>query len=72
MCVTVDIELGIAMAKLLFLGEPEKHLSPNEHIAQKVYKSQLLKLNANPEDKKSVIDFKQNCKILGTLIIFRI
>ena len=64
-CVTVDIELGFAMAKLPFLVDPEKHLAPNEHIAQKVYKSQLLKLNANPEDKKSVIDFEQKLQDLG-------
>ena len=64
-CVTVDIELGFAMAKLPFLVDPEKHLAPNEHIAQKVYQSQLLKLNANPEDKKSVIDFEQKLQDLG-------
>ena len=41
-CVTVDIELGMAMVKLPFLGDLEKHLALSEHIAQ----------NANPEDKK--------------------
>ena len=50
-CVRVNVKLGIAMAKLPFLVEPEKYLAPNEHIAKKVYRSQLLKLNANPNDK---------------------
>ena len=35
-CVSVDIQLAIATAKLPFLLDPEKHLAPNEHIAQKV------------------------------------
>ena len=62
---TVDVKLGIAMAKLPFLVEPEKHLAPNEHIAKKIYRSQILKLNANPKDKKPVIEFEQKLQELG-------
>ena len=64
-CVTVDIDLKITMSKLPFLVDPNKYLAPNEHVARRVWKTQLQKLNANPEDRKSVLEFEQKLQDMG-------
>ena len=58
-CVDVDIKLRITMARLPFILNPDTHLVNNEHVALKVFNSQLRILNDRPDDKKSVLDFEQ-------------
>ena len=64
-CVNVDIQLEFTMSKLPFLVDPDKHLAPNEHVARRVFNSQLQKLNSKPEDKKSVLEFEKKLQDLG-------
>ena len=65
-CVSVDIELAKTVSKLPFLVDPITHLEPsNEHMALKVFKTQIKILNANVKDKRSVLDFEQKLQDLG-------
>ena len=64
-CVQVDIEHAITIARLPFLADPDSRLAPNESIAQKVFRSQLIKLNAKPEDKKSVLESENKLQEMG-------
>lgn len=64
-CVNVDTDLGITMAKLPFILDPDTHLVDNEHVALRVYQSQLKILNDRPDDKKSVLLFEQKLHDMG-------
>ena len=64
-CVTVDIEHKMTLAKLPFLVDPETHVVPNEHVALRVFQSQLRKLQGNSDDRKSVLDFEQKLQDMG-------
>ena len=64
-CVNVDIELGVTMAKLPFIMDPETHLLQNENVALKVFNTQVKILNTRPEDKKSVLVFEQALQSMG-------
>lgn len=64
-CVNVDSDLGITMAKLPFILDPDTHLVDNEHVALRVYQSQLKILNDRPDDKKSVLLFEQKLHDMG-------
>ena len=70
-CVEVDIERAKTVAKLPFIMDPLTHLEPsNEHVALRVFKAQVKLLNANPKDKKSVLDFEQKLQDLGYVDYF--
>ena len=58
-CVDADINLKISVAKLPFILDPDTHLVNNEHVALKVYNSQIRILNDRSEDKKAILDFEQ-------------
>ena len=65
-CVRVDLEAAKTVARLPFLFDPLTHLErSNEHVAQKVFKSQLNILNANASDKRSVLDFESKLQAAG-------
>ena len=65
-CVHVDLEAGRAVAKLPFLFDPLTHLErSNEHVANRVFKSQLNVLNANENDKRSVLEFESKLQAAG-------
>ena len=65
-CVRVDLEAAMTIARLPFLFDPLTHLEQsNEHVALKVFKSQLKILNANPSDKKSVLEFESKLQASG-------
>ena len=63
--VVVDITQGQTSAKLPFLCDPTKKLTPNRHIAKRVYDGQLKKLSANLEDKNDVIMSENKLQELG-------
>ena len=58
-CVDADINLKITVAKLPFILDPDTHLVNNEHVALKVYNSQIRFLNDRPDDKKCILEFEQ-------------
>ena len=65
-CVKVDIHLAQSVAKLPFLADPLTHLdSSNEHIALRVFKSQVKLLNSSESDKRSVLDFEHKLQDSG-------
>ena len=65
-CVMVDLKLSTTIAKLPFLADPLTHLeASNEHVALKVFNSQVRILNANVSDKRSVLAFEQSLHDLG-------
>ena len=63
--VVVDITQGQTSAKLPFLCDPTKKITPNRHIAKRVYDGQLKKLSANLEDKNDVIMSENKLQELG-------
>ena len=65
-CVTCDLESSFVSAKLPFLADPLTHLeASNELVALKVFNRQVKILNANEQDKRSVLNFEQNLQNLG-------
>ena len=58
-CVDADINLKISVAKLPFILDPDTHLVNNEHVALRVYHSQIKLLHDRPEDKKCILEFDQ-------------
>ena len=64
-CVNVDIQLGITMARLPFIADPDTHLVQNENVALKVFNTQIKILSTRPEDKKSVLNFEQSLQDMG-------
>ena len=65
-CVLVDLQLSCSIARLPFLVDPLTHLdATNEHVARKVFNSQLKILNSNQNDKRSVLDFEQKLQDSG-------
>ena len=63
--VVVGITQGQTSAKLPFLCDPTTKLTPNRHIAKRVYDGQLKKLSANLEDKNDVIMSENKLQELG-------
>ena len=53
--VTVNIDEGYTEARLPFVCDPTLHLKSNEHLAEKIYWSQVKKLNKDPKDRDDVI-----------------
>ena len=71
-CVNTDIEHAKTVAKLPFIRDPLTHLeSSNEHVALKVFKSQLKILNANDDDKRSVLEFEGKLQDAGYVDYFK-
>ena len=64
-CVHVDVSQGITTAKLPFVTEPDSRLMPNENVALKVFRGQVIKLNANPEEKLAVVESEGKLQSLG-------
>ena len=65
-CVHVDTEAARTVARLPFLFDPLTHLErSNEHVANRVFKSQLNVLNANESDKRSVLEFEGKLQAAG-------
>ena len=70
-CVTCDLESSFVSAKLPFLADPLTHLeASNELVALKVFNRQVKILNANEQDKRSVLNFEQNLQDLGCVEYF--
>ena len=69
-CVTVDVDKGEAVAKLPFVVDPDTRLKPNDHMARKVYESQVRNLTKKPEDKASAIAFEEKLQELGFVDYF--
>ena len=63
--VIVDIKQGKTLAKLPFLCDPTKKLTPNRHIAKRVYEGQVKKLSENRDDKNDVIASEHKLQELG-------
>ena len=63
--VFVDLDKGVTSCKLPFLVDPESRLVPNDNGALQVFRQQVRKLNANPEDKAAVIKSQQKLQDLG-------
>ena len=63
--VTVDIKRGQTSAKLPFLCDPTKKLTPNRHVARRIYDGQVKKLGTNLDDKKDVITSEKKLQDLG-------
>ena len=64
--VEVDPVEGVVTAKLPFIvDDPDSRLAPNVSDALKVYKGQVRKLNAQPEDMLSVIESEAKLQELG-------
>ena len=61
----VDPDKGVTSCKLPFLVDPESRLVPNDNGASQVFRQQVRKLNANPEDKAAVIKSHQKLEDLG-------
>ena len=71
-CVNTDIELAKTVAKLPFIRDPITHLEPsNEHVALRVFRSQVKILNANEEDKRSVLEFEGKLQDAGYVDYFK-
>ena len=70
-CVEVDIALSKTVAKLPFIADPLTRLEPsNEHVAKRVFKAQVKSLNANPRDRKSVLESEKKLQDLGYVDYF--
>ena len=69
-CVTVNLDKGETVAKLPFVVDPDTRLKPNDHMARKVYESQVRNLNKKPEDKASAIAFEGKLQELGFVDYF--
>ena len=70
-CIVCDLELSFTIAKLPFLADPLTHLeASNEHVALRVFNRQVKTLNANEQDKLSVLAFEQNLQDLGCVEYF--
>ena len=63
--VFVDPDKCVTSCKLPFLVDPESRLVPNDNGALQVFRQQVRKLNANPEDKAAVIKSQQKLQDLG-------
>ena len=63
-CVMVDIEASKTVAKLPFILDPDTHLVSNEHVALKVFNSQM-RLLSKSEDRKSVLEFESKLQDMG-------
>ena len=53
--VKVDFESGTTTAKLPFIFDPIIKIAPNKEKALSIYRSQLKRLNKNPQDKADLI-----------------
>ena len=69
-CVNVDISQGRTTHELPFIADPDSRLAPNEHIARRIYQSQIKTLNNRPEDKASVIASEGKLQELGFVDYF--
>ena len=64
--VEVDPVEGVVVAKLPFVVDnPDSRLAPNLNEALKVYKGQVRKLNAQPDDMLSVLESERKMQDLG-------
>ena len=63
--VTVDKKNCRTVAKLPFIKDPVRRLSPNEHIARKIYDGQVKKVEKCPEDRNEVIQSERKLQDLG-------
>ena len=63
--VKIDLNAGHTIASLPFLSDPIKKLASNKHIALKIYRNQVKKLNQNPADKNDVIESENKLQNLG-------
>ena len=63
--VKVNIEKCETIAKLPFTHDPTTRLSPNQHVAMKIYKSQINKLQQCPSDKSDVINAEKKLQQMG-------
>ena len=54
-CVNADINRRVTIAKLPLVANPDLRLGHNEHLALKIYKGQVRKLENRPTDKLVVI-----------------
>ena len=64
--VEVDAVEGVVVAKLPFVVDnPDSRLAPNLNEALKVYKGQVRKLNAQPDDMLSVLESERKMQDLG-------
>ena len=64
--VTVDKRNCRTVVKLPFIKDPVHRLSPNKHIARKIYDGQVRKLEQCTMDRNDVIQSdRKNCKIWG-------
>ena len=64
--VDVNIETGVTTATLPFMDNPAEKLKANsERIANKIYHSQVRKLEKNPIDRQSVIESESKLQQLG-------
>ena len=53
--VNVKVDDGYTEAKLPFICDPNTHLRPNRHLAEKIYSLQVKKLNKDPKNREDVI-----------------
>ena len=51
----MDVNRRVTIAKSPFVANPDLRLEPNEHLALKIYKGQVRKLENKPTDKVAVI-----------------
>ena len=63
--VRVDSQNGRTIARLPFIKVPIHRLSPNEHIARKIYDGQVKKLEKCQEDRNEVIQSERKLQELG-------
>ena len=63
--VVVDREQRKTIVSLPFIEDPVKTLSPNREIAMQVYKSQVRRLNKDPQAKADVLASHEKLRALG-------
>ena len=63
--VTVDLENCETRAYLPFMKDPVNRLSPNEHIAMKVYRQQTRELSKKPKELQDTIESEGKLHQLG-------
>ena len=63
--VSVDFENKVSSAKLPFLADPDKRLSPNMHIARKVYDGVVKQCEKRAADCQDVIESEGKLQALG-------
>ena len=63
--VTVDREQRKTVASLPFIEDPVKNLSPNREVAMQVFKSQVRRLNKDPQAKADVLASHEKLRNLG-------